>query len=322
MCRHLVFVLDRGILESKILVAGSGSTGYCKAQEMAERFGVFGSMVKLWVYMGWGILEPTTLGKVYVCLDVAGPGSMHLTVSIAEFLSGSRTFRVGIQPTCSCTGTEPITCFFFQSYLSVISEWKERPTDPHYMTMKAIANVIYSIVNGKRSDYADAHFNRYVEDLNWSFEALGDSGIAMALPFIKWVKKQCAQGSRERNGRTFWCVWFYGEAKRENEWEQPICLSEVQPVINTATKRHFGWNQKILRARIVDHLGQRDVSAFGTRERQSKQAPMRRGFAKILELPALLLHSVAMRPTCSTHAAAQKQKHVLDITNSTPDLSQ
>ena len=77
----------------------------------------------------------------------------------------------------------------FQAFVQVLEDYDGKPSDPHYITMMAISNIIYSIVNGNRNDYDDEIFNRYVRDLYESFEALGDSGIVMVFPFLKYVSR-------------------------------------------------------------------------------------------------------------------------------------
>ena len=52
--------------------------------------------------------------------------------------------------------------------------------------MMAIANIIYSIVNGNRSDYSDEYFNGYVRDLFEISQALSDSAILLAFPFLRY----------------------------------------------------------------------------------------------------------------------------------------
>ena len=49
--------------------------------------------------------------------------------------------------------------------------------DPHFLTMMAIANIIYSIVSGHRNDYNDEYFDEYVRSMTEGFEILGESGI-------------------------------------------------------------------------------------------------------------------------------------------------
>ena len=73
----------------------------------------------------------------------------------------------------------------FQSFVEVLEGYDSKPNDPHYITMMAVANIIYSIVNGNRNDYRDEYFNGYVRDLYESFEALADSGVIMVFPFLR-----------------------------------------------------------------------------------------------------------------------------------------
>ena len=53
--------------------------------------------------------------------------------------------------------------------------------------MKAVANIIYSILNGNRNDYSDEYFNGYVRDLCEVCEALSGSGIITVFPFLRYV---------------------------------------------------------------------------------------------------------------------------------------
>ena len=73
----------------------------------------------------------------------------------------------------------------FQSYFQVLESYNGKPMDPHFLTMKAIANIIFSIVSGNRNDYSDEYFNEYVRSMTEGFEILGESGILMVFPFLK-----------------------------------------------------------------------------------------------------------------------------------------
>ena len=73
----------------------------------------------------------------------------------------------------------------FQSFFQVLESYNGKPMDPHFLTMIAIANIIYSIVTGQRNDYGDEYFNGYVRDMTESFEILAESGIIMVFPFLK-----------------------------------------------------------------------------------------------------------------------------------------
>ena len=72
-----------------------------------------------------------------------------------------------------------------QSYFQVLESYNGKPMDPHFLTMMAIANIIYSIVSGNRNDYSDEYFNEYVRSMTEGFEILGESGILMVFPFLK-----------------------------------------------------------------------------------------------------------------------------------------
>ena len=75
-------------------------------------------------------------------------------------------------------------CVYFQSYLGCLEDLDGKVTDPLFITMMAVSNIIYSIINGKRNEYDDEYFNLYIRDLAESFEALSDSGITMVFPFL------------------------------------------------------------------------------------------------------------------------------------------
>ncbi len=48
-----------------------------------------------------------------------------------------------------------------------------------------VANVISNVVWGKRSDYDDPRFMKYMSIMNDNFEALAASGALVAFPFLK-----------------------------------------------------------------------------------------------------------------------------------------
>ena len=74
----------------------------------------------------------------------------------------------------------------FQHYLQELESYNGKPTDPHFLTMMAIANIIDSIVNGNRNDYRDEYFNGYVRDMFEISQALSDSAILLAFPFLRY----------------------------------------------------------------------------------------------------------------------------------------
>ena len=57
---------------------------------------------------------------------------------------------------------------------------------PQFITMQAICNILYTILNGRRNDYADADFTRHMTDMIKSAASIRKSGavVAFSLPQV------------------------------------------------------------------------------------------------------------------------------------------
>ena len=68
--------------------------------------------------------------------------------------------------------------------MDVIGENTGHPYDPHGVTFAAVLNVIYSVIDGKRMEYNDPFYLKIIEDMEFGFENLSSSGIAMVFPIL------------------------------------------------------------------------------------------------------------------------------------------
>ena len=74
-----------------------------------------------------------------------------------------------------------------QAYFTLIDAANGEPVDPSKMTSKAVSNVMFSIVHGKRNNYDDDDFNTFLRDSVEACAAISQSGIIVALPFLRSV---------------------------------------------------------------------------------------------------------------------------------------
>ena len=73
------------------------------------------------------------------------------------------------------------------AYFTLIDATNGEPVDPSKMTSKAVSNVMFSIVHGKRNDYDDDDFNAFLQDSEEACATISQSGIIVALPFLRSV---------------------------------------------------------------------------------------------------------------------------------------
>ena len=73
----------------------------------------------------------------------------------------------------------------FQSFLAVFDEFGGKPIWPNHVAMRAVMNVIQSIVTGRRCEYDDPDFNMYLGRLKFAVEAVSNSGAVVVFPFLK-----------------------------------------------------------------------------------------------------------------------------------------
>ena len=56
--------------------------------------------------------------------------------------------------------------------------------------MKAVANVIFSIVNGDRYDYDNEFFNSYVKIVKECLDTFSLAGLLIVFPFLRYVIRE------------------------------------------------------------------------------------------------------------------------------------
>ena len=74
-----------------------------------------------------------------------------------------------------------------QAYFTLIDATNGELVDPSKMTSKAVSNVMFSIVHGQRNDYDDDDFNAFLRDSDEACATISQSGIIVALPFLRSV---------------------------------------------------------------------------------------------------------------------------------------
>ena len=70
-------------------------------------------------------------------------------------------------------------------FIDKLKELSVSAFNPRYATQMTVANVIGNVVWGKRRDYKDPGFIRYMEIMNNSFEILGNSDALTVFPFLR-----------------------------------------------------------------------------------------------------------------------------------------
>ena len=61
----------------------------------------------------------------------------------------------------------------------------DKPFYPQPLLQKSVANVIASVTFGKRMDYDDPVFTKYMKIFNRSITEIGSNGIVNIFPFLR-----------------------------------------------------------------------------------------------------------------------------------------
>ena len=70
----------------------------------------------------------------------------------------------------------------------LIKEMEENTDKPFYpqpLLQKSVANVIASVTFGKRMDYDDTMFTKYMKTFNRIMRKIGSNGIVNIFPFLR-----------------------------------------------------------------------------------------------------------------------------------------
>ena len=70
-------------------------------------------------------------------------------------------------------------------FIDRLKELSDSAFSPRYAIQMTVANVIGNVVWGKRRDYKDPGFIRYMEIMNNSFEIVGNSDALTVFPFLR-----------------------------------------------------------------------------------------------------------------------------------------
>ncbi len=73
------------------------------------------------------------------------------------------------------------------SFIKRLDETKEQPFDPNYAVMSAVSNVICSIVYGKRFEYSDPIFMKFLDIYSQAFQIIGSSGPLNVFPLLRFL---------------------------------------------------------------------------------------------------------------------------------------
>ena len=61
----------------------------------------------------------------------------------------------------------------------------KKPLYPQPIIQKSVANVIASVTFGKRANYEDPAFTKYMKIFNRSIKVMGNSGVINTFPFVR-----------------------------------------------------------------------------------------------------------------------------------------
>ena len=74
-----------------------------------------------------------------------------------------------------------------KAFLQALENYNGESKDVYFATMKAVGNVIFSIVNGDRYNYDNEIFNGYVKSLKEDLDTLSLAGLIIVFPFLRCV---------------------------------------------------------------------------------------------------------------------------------------
>ena len=66
-----------------------------------------------------------------------------------------------------------------------LKELSVSPFDPKVSVMMTVANVIGNVVWGKRRNYSDSDFVKFMDIISLEFDLAGDSGLLAMFPLLK-----------------------------------------------------------------------------------------------------------------------------------------
>ncbi|KAK3787005.1 hypothetical protein RRG08_052636 [Elysia crispata] len=105
------------------------------------------------------------------------------------------------------------------AYLTALSELSGQPSDVSGLTQTAVANVICSIIVGKRFEYDDASFVTFVKKLNRLFQLCESSSLFTVFPWLRYLPGDLFN-AKERTGiyryiMNLFCYHYIDKAKQE-----------------------------------------------------------------------------------------------------------
>ena len=85
-------------------------------------------------------------------------------------------------------------CPLLQFYLAELSGRQQQGsaletggTDPRFITTMAVSNVTFNTVTGRRYDYHDPDFHRFISDLSFIFAQMSFFSLIIVFPFLAYV---------------------------------------------------------------------------------------------------------------------------------------
>lgn len=72
-------------------------------------------------------------------------------------------------------------------YLQVFKDNTGQPYDTASILQMSVSNIINNIIFGRRYDYDDPKFIKYMEITSMNFEVLGNSGALTVFTFLKYL---------------------------------------------------------------------------------------------------------------------------------------
>ncbi|KAK3765107.1 hypothetical protein RRG08_061398, partial [Elysia crispata] len=105
------------------------------------------------------------------------------------------------------------------AWLSCLSELCGRPSDVRTLTCAALTNIIGSVIVGKRFEYDDEYFTKFVDMLDEQFRLSTSSSLFSLFPWLRYLPGDLFKAKRRtQNHRSlteFFCNYYIEQTEQE-----------------------------------------------------------------------------------------------------------
>ncbi|RUS69025.1 hypothetical protein EGW08_023213, partial [Elysia chlorotica] len=107
------------------------------------------------------------------------------------------------------------------AYIDVLSTYRGEPRDVSLLTKTAVANVICSIIVGRRFEYDDAYFVTFIQKLDELFHLSESSSLFTVFPWLRYLPGDLFDAKRRtgiyRYIMDLFCYHYINKAKQDGE---------------------------------------------------------------------------------------------------------